>query len=316
MIIKPFTKKITGRMTPTDFGNINESDVAFHLKRAFKDSKDVYVLNDVQIKHDSENAQIDHLVIYPQGFIVVESKSIYGEVRVNDYGEWSRSVRGKWFGIKSPVIQAELQIEILKRFLSDNVEKFLEKMFSIQKKGIKNWKYDILCAVSCNAIVERDSISEEQNKLIIKADSVAKTVKSIIDGNKPTIRKFLSEDIILTFKRSEIEKLIKILSEIDELKNQTLIERTKEEKGLNTGLFLKLQCHSCKSEKQPINPGKYGYYIACRQCGKNTSISRLKITCLKCNSANTKVHKKNESFFLKCSDCGEKSLIGSNRPSK
>lgn len=114
-----------------------------------------------------------------------------------------------------------MQIEILKRFLSDNVEKFLEKMFSIQKKGIKNWKYDILCAVSCNTIVNRDSISEEHNRLIIKADSVARTVKSIIDSNKPSIRKFLSEDIILTFKRSEILNLIKILSEIDELKKLT-----------------------------------------------------------------------------------------------
>ena len=58
MIIKPFTKKITGRMTPTDFGNMNESDVAFHLKRAFKDSKDVFILNNVQIKYDSENAYL------------------------------------------------------------------------------------------------------------------------------------------------------------------------------------------------------------------------------------------------------------------
>jgi len=36
------------------------------------------------------NSQIDHLIIYKAGFIVVESKSIQGAVRVNSMGEWER----------------------------------------------------------------------------------------------------------------------------------------------------------------------------------------------------------------------------------
>ncbi|MBU2873556.1 NERD domain-containing protein [Marinobacter salexigens] len=36
------------------------------------------------------NSQIDHFIMYKAGFIVVESKSIQGAVRVNSLGEWER----------------------------------------------------------------------------------------------------------------------------------------------------------------------------------------------------------------------------------
>ncbi|MFC2991390.1 nuclease-related domain-containing protein [Halomonas tibetensis] len=84
------------------------------------------------IEHGGERAQIDHLVIHPYGFIIIESKSIVGEVQVNAEDEWSRSYKGNWSGIASPIRQAELQQEVLKALLRNHVEKLLGKLLGIQ----------------------------------------------------------------------------------------------------------------------------------------------------------------------------------------
>ncbi|OUR87179.1 nuclease, partial [Gammaproteobacteria bacterium 42_54_T18] len=52
---------------PTDSrlkaGIKQEQDVAFYLRRAFKNRDDVMVFNDLRIIHDEEVAQIDHLIV-------------------------------------------------------------------------------------------------------------------------------------------------------------------------------------------------------------------------------------------------------------
>ncbi len=96
-----------------DAGIKQEQDVAFYLRRAYKDRDNVMVLNDISLSYGGETAQIDHLIVYSYGFIVVESKSIRGEVKVNKYGEWTRSYKDSWNGMPSPIKQAELQIKLL-----------------------------------------------------------------------------------------------------------------------------------------------------------------------------------------------------------
>jgi hypothetical protein len=73
------------------FGAKQEQDAAFYLRRAYGDDPQVLVINDLRFEHHDEVTQIDHLLVYRHGFILIESKSIYGEVRVNRNGEWSRS---------------------------------------------------------------------------------------------------------------------------------------------------------------------------------------------------------------------------------
>ncbi|MCR9115470.1 MAG: NERD domain-containing protein, partial [bacterium] len=60
-----------------------EKQMAFYLRRAFGESSDVFVFNDLRIVRNDEVAQIDHLVLHRYGFAIVESKSITGTVEVN-----------------------------------------------------------------------------------------------------------------------------------------------------------------------------------------------------------------------------------------
>ncbi|NHI02261.1 nuclease-related domain-containing protein [Oceanimonas sp. MB9] len=116
-------------------GDRQELDVAFYLRRAFKDDENILVLNDYRFSHLGETAQIDHLIVHRAGFIIVESKSIYGEVKLNSQGEWSRSNKGRWSGMPSPIIQAELQRDLLKAFLGAHVEQFLGTLLGVQMQA-------------------------------------------------------------------------------------------------------------------------------------------------------------------------------------
>lgn len=75
-------------------GEKQESQVSYFLHRYFGNNDNYRILNDLHIEVNGVKSQIDHLVIYKAGFIVVESKSIKGEVRVNSLGEWERSYNG------------------------------------------------------------------------------------------------------------------------------------------------------------------------------------------------------------------------------
>ena len=106
------TIKATSAMAKA--GLKQEQDVAFFLRRGFKEHQKIFVFNDLKFCFNNETAQIDHLILYPYGFILIESKSITGEVLVNPQQEWSRSYQGTWRGMPSPIKQVELQQALLR----------------------------------------------------------------------------------------------------------------------------------------------------------------------------------------------------------
>ncbi len=103
-----------------------EKQMAFYLRRVFATDKDVLVFNDLRYKDDTDDAaQIDHLVMHREGFIIIESKSVTSAVEINEHGEWTRFWNGNRQGMPSPIQQAKRQIDFLRRALHANKESFL-----------------------------------------------------------------------------------------------------------------------------------------------------------------------------------------------
>lgn len=168
-----------------------EQDVAFFLKRAFADKTDIRVFNDLKFNHNGETAQIDHLILYPYGFVLIESKSITGHVKVNKEGEWQRSYQGKWNGMRSPIKQVELQQQLLRRLLFEHREEILPKilMGKLQQSFSKR-SWDNLCAISSNAIIERDEMPKDISKLVVKSEFIADKVIEIMNIPSLVIKAF------------------------------------------------------------------------------------------------------------------------------
>ncbi|MEP1383485.1 MAG: nuclease-related domain-containing protein [Paraglaciecola sp.] len=302
MILKD--KQIINAVDPrTLAGQQQEKDVAFYLRRAFKDHKNVHVINDFKFTHNGENAQIDHLIIYPFGFVLIESKSINGEVNVNKEGEWSRTVGNKWIGMASPIKQVELQQKLLKEYLQEHRLDILPKLFGIKAQGFGMRCWHNMCAISSNSIIARDSIPKTISEQVVKTEFIPDKLKKVMKLRSKIVST-LTLDSRAEFNQDELQSIISFLLKKQEpLPNKVDIKPTFCE-GSSEPL---LKCKKC-NETHNLTPqyGRYGYFAKCHACDTNTS---LKMPCPECKSKNTKVSKNKTVYSLICSDCHSKTQI-------
>ncbi|WP_416139921.1 nuclease-related domain-containing protein [Halomonas sp. HK25] len=321
------------------YGHKQEQDVAFHLRREFGNSEQVRIIHDLVIEHGGECAQIDHLVIHPYGFIIIESKSIVGEVQVNAEGEWSRSYKGNWSGMASPIRQAELQKDLLHALLSNNLARLLGKLLGIQTKlGGRDWQK--LCAVSSTAILHREKMPKDVADKVVKTEFVGGKVKEIIGNGVSAFIKVKPR-----FTLQELENLGNFLLEHTstlQLGTAKAVQETKvQEPTPNAApvsepapLSYVATPGTCQPEPDTAEPpadtpspaislltckqcgeadnltgmyGQYGYYVKCGSCNANTSMKQP--SCPVCSWKSVKVSKDGPSYTATCRKCEHDYLV-------
>ncbi|AZQ11258.1 nuclease-related domain-containing protein [Shewanella khirikhana] len=318
MILKD--KQLTGSDNPMiAAGEKQESSVAFFLRRAFKDHPDVMVFNDLQLSHNGESAQIDHLIVYTFGFILIESKSITGEVKVNSHQEWSRSWQGKWQGIASPIKQVELQTSLLQQLLIDNRANILPKFLMLQQ-GFGGRCWHSVCAISSNAIIEREAIPKDISKRLVKSEFLVDKLLEIMNL-KGTLSQLINVlDTRPAFNKNELAAICDFLlkesgSPVESnIKENIAAYAASESTALNQSAVvlspltqLQITCKHCDSPAQlQPNWGQYGYYVKCGHCSGNTPMKR---PCPSCQSKETKVSKRGNDYNLNCNQCGDKTAL-------
>lgn len=338
MILKDKTQTSSASIK-LDAGIKQEHDVAFYLRRAYKNSEQVMVLNDLRIEHDGESAQIDHLIVYTYGFIVVESKSIRGEVKVNEYGEWTRSYKGQWSGMPSPIKQAELQLKLLRQYLCANTEKVIGKFLGIQQ-GLAMRGYDVFCAISSDAIIDRSNAPKDIADKLVKSEFIADAL-----DKKMNFKKFYNvvgkiADTRPSFSQDELNHVCQfLLGNVSQTEPAGVSEQHASwpaprqstpkaeatpiaEAAVSTNPVppsvkpvakpaalqaITAQCKHC-GDCSALSPqsGRYGYYVQCGKCGGNTPLKR---PCPACNSQNTKVSRLKHEYHLTCLSCSSKTAV-------
>ncbi|WP_194756660.1 nuclease-related domain-containing protein [Aliidiomarina indica] len=294
-------------------GNKQEYDVAFYLRRAYRDSERVMVLNDIRITHEGERAQIDHLIVYTYGFIIVESKSIRGQVIVNSEGEWIRSYNNKWSGMPSPIKQAELQLKLLQQFLYANTDDIIGKFLGIQQ-GLAGRRYDVFCAISSDSIIDRTNAPKDVAGKLIKSEFITDALDKAMNFRKfyQVAKKVLDTRPAFNFdelrgicnfilahqtgaeKKSLDETPFKIPEDYLSVEPPSISARCDS----NTHF---MSCRHCGNDQSlTTHSGRYGYYVKCPKCAGNTA---LKSPCATCNSTSTSVKKRNDVFSLHCDSC-------------
>ncbi|QYJ78411.1 nuclease-related domain-containing protein [Shewanella acanthi] len=321
MILK--TKSLQNTQTPqTIAGQKQEQDVAFYLRRAFKDHPDVLVINDFRFSFNGETAQIDHLIIYTYGFVLIESKSIKGHVDVNHQGEWTRSHGHKWFGMPSPIKQVELQQALLKELLKEHRSEILGKLLGIKQQGFGMRCWDHLCAVSSDAVINRDTMPSAISEQLVKTEFLVEKLEKIMNLKSKLMRIVNVIETRPDFNQEELNSIANFLInqhiEINQLSAEHQLEEARKhfvnnavdeakylhEQSANQNI---LSCKYC-GESTNYTPmyGKFGYYIKCNVCTKNTP---MKQACPQCQSKNIKIQKRNQHYTLTCQDCSHSALI-------
>ncbi|WP_192035073.1 nuclease-related domain-containing protein [Halomonas sp. YLGW01] len=324
------------------YGHKQEQDVAFHLRREFGEHDQIHIINDLRIEHKGERAQIDHLVIHPFGFIIIESKSIVGEVKVNAEGEWSRSYQGNWRGMPSPIRQAELQLKLLRSFLGANVEHFLGKLLGIQiKVRGRDWK--TLCAVSSSAILHRDMMPNDVSAQVVKTEFLAGKIRELVGSMSlaPSFMKgkprfaaqeledigsfLLANDEKVNPAHEEVTSSAMEVAEAPAVPYSPLSRMSADEASTDSLAATHQPIASASSEIQDTSAeslvackscgevecltgmyGQYGYYVKCKGCGTNTS---LKQPCPACEWKSVRVNKDGPTYTATCRKCEHQYLV-------
>ena len=308
MIIKQLDKPVSDNKY-SQAGYKAEEQMEFYLHRAFSKEDSIFVLNGIRFKQDNDVCQIDHLVVHDYGMVIIESKSVTSKIKINKDGSWQRFWNGHYEGMRSPVIQAQMQAEFLTEFLNNHKEQLLTKILGRQQTFNK-MTIDIIVAISDKGRIERSNHSE--NDFVFKADQVIGRIKEIYNAQKK-LESLLNLSLKLpdwTFKKETIPKVADFLvanhcpveiavpkeTEPPQQKEIKAIPEIQEEHKIQTLNF----CPECRGNLSILWGSKFkNYYWHCNDCGKNISINDK---CPECGER-LKVRKQKQDYFIYCAPC-------------
>jgi len=327
MIVKEYTPlPTTDRFQKA--GDEAERQMAHYLKRAFGDSPNVYVFNNLRLEHEGEVAQIDHLVFHRAGIILVESKSVTSAVRINDREEWARQWNGEWRGMASPVLQARRQADLLRALLQANKVELRNKvMFGLKQGGFKMFVIDVVVAISDRGVVEYNGKLPD----VKKADQVPDRIKELIADHEklahPLSRDKRSNDWGFNLVPEEVTRINAFLrakhqdrqpepgpSAARVAEGPAAVAPAKPAPPARPAPRRPVQaatpapeCSKCQSTDLEIKFG-HTYYFRCRKCDSNTAIRR---TCPSCGGQQ-RTRKSGSKFYLECPTCNTSELFFTN----
>lgn len=124
---------------------ISADRMAYYLRRYYRRSDSVDVLNGLRVRSGGTMARIDHLLLHAHGMLVIEREDISGRVQIDDDGNWTSWLDGRSQVLGSPITRAYVQALLLKAFLDKRVR---------QKGFFDNLELDVLVVVADDTEIE------------------------------------------------------------------------------------------------------------------------------------------------------------------
>ena len=314
MIVKeldPFTS--TDRMEKA--GRKAEEQMAFYLRRAFGEDPAFLIFNGLRLERDGDAAQIDHLVIHQHAVVIIESKSVTSQVRINERGEWSRWYGGSSRGIASPILQGDRQAEFVESYLKVYPEVLGKKELAItvrvaiSDQGTINRPKGIEPYAVCKA----DQIPDN----LIETIRAGKLVHAMPGGLTAMLGKLAKTVVGNALTPDAMARLSAFLLEHHRPLAQrpappptTLRERPATSSFAAPAQQAPATCRRCGGRDLSVEYG-FSYFYRCLSCRGATPINQ---PCAKC-SAKLKVRKAGPQFFFDCAHCGTSTLFHTNRAS-
>jgi Nuclease-related domain len=321
--LDPFDRAVADRFEMA--GRKAEEQMAFYLRRYFASSADVDVLNHVRIELEGEFAQMDHLLLAPHGLLIVESKSVSGEIVIGDSGQWVRRWQGGERGMPSPITQARMQGMLLKDLLIRGVK---ESQRERMQRGLS---VDVLVAISDAGVIRWPSTGPLPE--VCKADQVPERVLARVqqcmseqagqpqiwnENNRRVVAEFLMRKHRPLVARSAPERPAAPAPAPARPSPKVIVAESRAPYAVPaanavlerkpTDALPARACRKCKSYDVSAEYGRYGYYLKCKACEGN---SPLKFKCPACGQ-DGKIRKSGRQIFAECTSCTASELFFTN----
>lgn len=165
------------------YGIYGEENVAFELSNSYLP---LIVLHDLRLEYEGLSAQIDYLIITPKLCLIVECKNLYGNITINQNGEFIREInynRKRYKeGIYSPITQNMRHLEMVKRIGMESKKNGLF-LASFEKHFADNYK-SVIVLSNPKTIVNMKAAPGEIKKQIIRTDQLITHIKKLNKESK------------------------------------------------------------------------------------------------------------------------------------
>ena len=119
--------------------------MAYYLRRFYRRSAEVDVLNGLRLRSGNSILGVDHLLLHAHGLIVLQRDEAAGRLRIDAEGQWHRRDGHQDVGMGSPITHAYVQALLLKAFLDRRVH---------QKGFFDRLELDVLVVLSDECDIE------------------------------------------------------------------------------------------------------------------------------------------------------------------
>lgn len=172
--------KIDEQIAIAEAGLIGENNITYELKNS---GMDMLVMHDLYLEKNGLSAQIDFLVITRKHIFVIECKNLYGNIEIDENGNF---IRQKWFGktcrkegFPSPVSQNERHLNILKEIRREYKNNFLTQ--GLFDKLFPETYRSIVVLANPKTILDAKNAPENIRKIVIRSDQLIAHIKKIED---------------------------------------------------------------------------------------------------------------------------------------
>ena len=155
-------------------GIFGENAIMFELQNSHIP---MFVLHDLYLKYNGLSAQIDFLLITRGRYFVIECKNLYGDITINNSGDFIRTVWNRKEGIYSPITQGQRHLELIKQIRSNEKGNFLTKAL-FERDFYENYRSVVVLANPKTVLNDRYA-TKEIRKQVIRGDQLIQYIKKV-----------------------------------------------------------------------------------------------------------------------------------------
>ncbi len=152
-----------------EFGLKGEKKIISYLK---KSHIPMYILHDLDISYKNYNAHIDFVIFTSRNCYILECKSIFGNILIDENNDFYRIYNRKRVLINSPYIELKRHEGIIKEFIYDELG-LAGKFFS--KVGFNNYYRELV--VLTNELTQIKCLSSDLKDKVIRLDKLINFIK-------------------------------------------------------------------------------------------------------------------------------------------
>jgi hypothetical protein len=181
-----------------EYGISGEKNIEFELKNSHMP---MCILHDIYLEDGDLSAQIDYLVFTKKICFVIECKNLYGDIEINNSGDFIRTIefggRKRKEGIYSPITQNQRHLELMKKIKIDKNNNILMKYMA--GRYFEDFNKSVVVLANPKTILNAKYAKKEVKEKVIRADQLVKYIKEMHENSKAAAD---SEDGMLAWARS------------------------------------------------------------------------------------------------------------------